>query len=469
MVKIRARRGAYLTQLALRNIKSFAGEHILDLTNERGDPARWTLLLGDNGVGKTTLLECIARLRPTFNSPDASGKTDPRLYVEPWIAREENEVIVAMGRNGDHISRASVSFAVNAFLERPDRNVDDLVTSISFRVKNGEPEQLETSQWPDQAQGIPESKWKEFSKFDEPLVLAYGAGRHMGVGNFDFDLAPDPTESLFDSSIELFDAEELLQHFNYAASNPEATKAEKDQKTLLLSLIASLLPEVASAESIRIYAPKALGRKARTGVFVKTADGEVPLRQLSFGYQTMMAWGADIGWRLFQRYPTSKAPLHEPAIVIIDEIDLHLHPKWQRALRGLLTQHFPNVQFVATAHSPLIAQAFLDANLAVVMRDGDHSIIENDPGSIRNWRIDQIVTSELVGLPSPWPPATDRLFEEKRAIVSKAYPTAAEKRRLAEIDKMLLKLPTETNPKDDEAFNIIREAAALLAPRVHKG
>ena len=111
-----------------------------------------------------------------------------------------------------------------------------------------------------------------------------------------------------------------------------------------------------------------------------------------------MAWAADIGWRLFAHYPKSARPLNEAAIVLIDEIDLHLHPSWQRARQYLLTQQFPNVQFVATAHSPLIAQAFLDANLAVVVREADHSIIENEPVAIANWRVDQIVTSELFGL-----------------------------------------------------------------------
>src|SRR5207247_817848 len=134
------------------------------------------------------------------------------------------------------------------------------------------------------------------------------------------------------------------------------------------------------------------------GVGVSTKDGEVPLRQLSYGYQTMMAWAFDIGWRLFRHYPDASSPLQQPAIVLIDEIDLHLHPRWQRDIRARLSIHFPNVQFIATAHSPLIAQAFLDANLAVVVRDGDHSVIENDPVKVDNWRVDQILTSELFGL-----------------------------------------------------------------------
>src|SRR5690242_11189 len=107
---VRSKRGAFLTQLALKNVKSFAGDQTLDLTDEKGNPARWTLLLGDNGVGKTTLLECLAHLTPVFNS-DESNVLDTRLYVEPRVAREENSVIYALGRIGDHACEARARFA----------------------------------------------------------------------------------------------------------------------------------------------------------------------------------------------------------------------------------------------------------------------------------------------------------------------------------------------------------------------
>ena len=65
---------------------------------------------------------------------------------------------------------------------------------------------------------------------------------------------------------------------------------------------------------------------------------------------------------------------------------------------GFLTDRFPNTQFIATAHSPLVAQAAADANLAVLHREGDHVVIDNEVDNIRNWRIDQILTSDLFGL-----------------------------------------------------------------------
>ena len=483
----RAKRAAFLTQLSLRNVKSFQGEHMLDLTDDDGRPARWTLILGDNGVGKTTLLECLAHLAPVFNSNDQTGSEDPPQFIEPRVAAAENSVIENLGRIGDIEVRVEATFAVDSRLDGGVASNEAVETWMTFSQKNGESENIKTSAWPPELdkegkiKGIARSRWKSFSKFQEPFILAYGAGRHMGIGNLDFSKAPDATDSLLQGTVELFDAEELLQYIDYASSPPRAaeTKAQrkssleraikaKRQRQILLEIIAALLPEVQHASNITIYPPTPLGGQGKSGVYVRTSDGEVRLRQLSFGYQTMMAWAADIGWRLFAKYPDSQNPLHEPAIVLVDEIDLHLHPRWQRQIRELLTRHFPNIQFIATAHSPLMAQAYLDANLAVVLRQDDHSIIDNDPAVVANWRVDQIVTSDLFGLATSWPPDIDALFEEQKLLLAKPKRSLEDDTRLKSIQASLLKLPTGRNPEDEEAMLIVREAAALLKAKVRR-
>lgn len=462
----RRKRAAFLTQLTLQNVKSFLGEHTLDLTDDKGRPARWTLILGDNGVGKTTLLECLAHLAPVFNSVDPGGTKDPKLFVEPRVAAADNSVIDNLGRNGDIDFKAEATFAVDSLLNAGDAPAETVETALTYSRRDGKSDNIKTSEW-GKADNVLESKWDEFSKFQDPLILAYGAGRHMGVGNLDFSKAPDATDSLLQGTVELFDAEEFLLQIDHASSQKRAAKARR-QRQILLQMIAALLPEVEHASNIKIYPPLALGSSGKTGVYVRTSDGEVRLRQLSFGYQTMMAWVVDIGWRLFARYPESGNPLHEPAIVLIDEIDLHLHPRWQRQIRERLTLHFPNVQFIATAHSPLMAQAYLDANLAVVMRQDDHSVIENDPAVLANWRVDQIVTSDLFGLHTAWPPEVDALFEEQRVLLAKNERTPSDIARLAEIKAAMLKLPTERNPENEEAMAIVREAAALLKAKVRR-
>ena len=205
----RAKRAAFVTQLTLQNVKSFLGAHTLDLTDEDGGPARWTLILGDNGVGKTTLLECLAHLAPIFNSNDQVGSEDPEMFIEPRVAAAPNSVIDDLGRNGDIEFRIEATFAVDSQLNGGDVANDTVETWMTFSRKGGNSDNIKTSDW-GKDKKVADSKWKEFSKFREPLILAYGAGRHMGVGNLDFSKAPQATDSLLQGTVELFDAEELL-------------------------------------------------------------------------------------------------------------------------------------------------------------------------------------------------------------------------------------------------------------------
>jgi predicted ATP-binding protein involved in virulence len=160
-------------------------------------------------------------------------------------------------------------------------------------------------------------------------------------------------------------------------------------------LLLSILPDI---KDIRI--PPSSGPQPRPRAEFQTPYGWVSLRQLGYGYQTLITWVADLASRMAERYPNSPNPLAEPAVVLVDEIDLHLHPKWQRKLMIFLKERFPNTQFIATAHSPLVVQAAADANLAVLRREGDHVVIDNEVDNIRNWRIDQTLTTRMFGRPS---------------------------------------------------------------------
>ena len=190
-------------------------------------------------------------------------------------------------------------------------------------------------------------------------------------------------------------AEEWLLRLDYSASksegSPEIARLQKKRLDLVIKILTRVFPDV---DDIRFILPT--WEEPDPGVEFKTPYGWVPLRQLGYGYRTMIAWMVDFASRMVERYPESPDPLAEPAVVLVDEIDLHLHPKWQRELIGFLTERFPNTQFIATAHSPLIVQAAREANIALLRREGDHVVIENNPETIHGWRIDQILTSELL-------------------------------------------------------------------------
>jgi hypothetical protein len=83
-----------------------------------------------------------------------------------------------------------------------------------------------------------------------------------------------------------------------------------------------------------------------------------------------------------------------------------------------LTPHFPKVQFIATAHSPLMVQATTHANLAVLQHKDGQVVIENEPYFVRNWRVDQILTSDLFGLASARNPRIEGLITERNTLLT---------------------------------------------------
>jgi predicted ATP-binding protein involved in virulence len=95
-------------------------------------------------------------------------------------------------------------------------------------------------------------------------------------------------------------------------------------------------------------------RKPRLQMLVDKNGKTLDVAQLSQGEQSMMDLVGDIARRLTIMNPALENPLEGFGIVMIDEVDLHLHPNWQRAIVGNLNNTFPNCQFVLTTHSPIV-------------------------------------------------------------------------------------------------------------------
>ena len=81
---------------------------------------------------------------------------------------------------------------------------------------------------------------------------------------------------------------------------------------------------------------------------------ELALDQLSGGYRIVLALAADLARRMAQGNPHLADPLESEAVVLIDEVDLHLHPKWQQRILVDLRRTFPNTQFIVSTHSPQV-------------------------------------------------------------------------------------------------------------------
>jgi len=95
-------------------------------------------------------------------------------------------------------------------------------------------------------------------------------------------------------------------------------------------------------------------RKPRLQMIVEKHGKILDVAQLSQGEKSLMALVGDIARRLAMMNPSLENPLHGEGIILIDEIDLHLHPKWQRGIIQRLRDTFSNCQFLLTTHSPLV-------------------------------------------------------------------------------------------------------------------
>ncbi|MGL5694554.1 MAG: AAA family ATPase [Peptostreptococcaceae bacterium] len=175
----------------------------------------------------------------------------------------------------------------------------------------------------------------------------------------------------------------------------------------------------------------------------------LPFNLLSDGYRNVIGMVADIAFRMAVLNPhlEKDAIKKTPGIVLIDEIDLHLHPQWQRKIVSDFKRVFPNIQFVATTHSPFIIQSLDKGEL----RNLDKQNIEDKFSQYNSMSVEDI-TEDIMGVDMPqWSERKNKMYE-----ASKKYFEALEKFKDAD-DKEVIKLKEEmdklTKPfTDDIAF-----------------
>lgn len=124
---------------------------------------------------------------------------------------------------------------------------------------------------------------------------------------------------------------------------------------------------------------------------------EFSLTQLSDGEKLMIAMVGDIARRLAIANPGLDDPLQGEGVVMIDEIELHLHPKWQRMIIPRLTKTFPNLQFIVTTHSPQVIGEVKDGKVFLLWQDED-SILAEELDYYYGWDSNRIL-EELMETP----------------------------------------------------------------------
>lgn len=196
-------------------------------------------------------------------------------------------------------------------------------------------------------------------------------------------------------------------------------------------------------------------------VMVETEEGLLPLEQLSRGMVAVFSWIGVLLRRLFQIYGDGPmSPQANQALVLVDEVDLHLHPAWQRQVLPLVRRHFPNIQLIVSTHSPLVVGSVSDARLIHLERVGGRIKARAVTEGFDGWRSDQILTSTAFDLSTTRDEQTETRLREYRQLLSREQLTRKEVDRMQSLGQGLrdvLPYPQETKV-GREAVDLVRRA-----------
>lgn len=370
-------------------IKSFRLKHVgrfedLDMVLAPTDKhsSNVTVLVGNNGAGKTTLLKSlaislswlVARIRSEkgsgspiaeesiqngFTSASVSiAVTDANARLEDSIADPDSGLFGWMitrsrqGRKADiHSSLMDASRLADIY--RDELTVFDkasLPLIAYYPVERSVleiPLKIRTKHTFDQLDGYDNSlnRGVDFRRFFEWFREREDSENESGVSN----------EALAEISEKFGQDSEVWK----TLTQLKASSRDR-QLTAVRSAIAAFMP---GFSNLRVK------RKPRLHMAIDKDGATLNVSQLSQGEKSMMALVGDIARRLAMMNQSLENPLHGDGIVLIDEVDLHLHPRWQRSLIRQLSETFPNCQFVLTTHSPLVISDARDV-LCYVLDEG---------------------------------------------------------------------------------------------------
>ena len=125
---------------------------------------------------------------------------------------------------------------------------------------------------------------------------------------------------------------------------------------------------------------------------------EVPFGALSDGFRAYIGWISDLLYHICMGCPSGKRLVDNRGIVLVDEIALHIHPEWQLKLVPTLAKTLPNIQFVLTTHSPIVAGTLQRVNTYQLRTGASQSLVKRPEFSSYGLTAEQILRSEAFGL-----------------------------------------------------------------------
>jgi putative AbiEii toxin of type IV toxin-antitoxin system/AAA domain-containing protein len=395
----------HVARLQISGVRSFSGDRSVDLNFARpdGSLAGWTVLAGRNASGKSTLLQALALL---FAGPRSTGFIPSLVdWMSNGIARAEMQASVQMAD-------------LDAF--EPTLFEPDMERRVWMRFEK--PQHVDGGQDPIEPKfsgvGLDSSaRAGGFSSVESGafrcFYVGYGPFRHIdnvAARNRRVSLSKLALQvaSLFDASVSLADSVDWLieQHLYRLEHRPGAEG--------FLDLTMKLLGDGLIPDGFRI------SRVDSDGLWIANDNSQFPLRVMSDGYRIVASLVVDIMRQMNTSFRELKIEyrngiptLPYPGVVLIDEVEAHLHVSWQKTIGRWLKEHFPEVQFIVTTHSPYICQSADPGGIIRLPGPGEHGSPHTIDDDLYERVVygsgDDAVLSELFGVSTPYSVEAERL------------------------------------------------------------
>lgn len=367
------------------------------------------LLLGNNGLGKTTLLKAIA-LACLGPAAGDSGIFPYRLVRREPASRGRKKII-----QPDH-AVVQARFHPHAQDHAPVEHLESEV-SITRKVD------LETLRWTHHDDKL----WHPIfsSSSDAFFFVGYGATRRvekpervdMGSRKTNVFSRAQRVLSLFEETYSLIPLNTWLPRFR--SGNPGRYKQ-------IVDLVNRLMGK---------------GHYTFTGAmeggeYLFDRGGlRVPFPALSDGYRAFLGWVGDLLYHIATTCPKGKKLVDNQGIVMVDEIDLHLHPKWQMDVLPTIARELPNIQFIVTSHSPLIVGSLEWMNIVLMAPAANQSTAgKRVEWSVHGLDADQVLLTDFFGLESTRAPGKRRTLKDL-AMQARTGDTGAAERLLEQLSR----------------------------------
>lgn len=393
----------FLKEIELINFKCHSNLKF-DFTAKNPDrPTRkTTFILGENGTGKSAVLKAIALVSAGSNAlADVLGNADSWVQNKKKFCEIKAVVVTAEGEERAIALKINRGWHISDILKANADTLEKLDNAIKKADRNY-------------------------------FILAYGASRRLNRSDNKISSKQSFRSSPRTNCIQsLFNADAPLVSLTNWAMDLDYTSGGSQLKIVRDALNHFLV------ENVKF---KNIDREKGALMFT-TPDGIVPLEQLSDGYQNVAAWVGDLMYNITTTFKDYKDPLKARGVLLIDEVDLHLHPRWQRKLHEFLTSKLPNFQIIVTTHSPLTAQQARESELYALRRGEKEIELVPFVGDPAKMLLHQILMSPVFGLETDESLVVEETKDRVRKLSLKAKTTATEKAEVKILSEKLSTVP----------------------------